>query len=140
MIIDNIVAMSGSVAGCQAECGGASGMAEGALVELAGGDAEAVGNAAAIALKNTLGLVCDPVAELVEVPCQKRNAILTTNAIIAADMALAGIKSVIPIDEVIEALSKIGHMLPENLKGNAKGGLAGTPTGNKINEDLKKVL
>ena len=95
-----------------------------------------MGNAAAIALKNTLRLVCDAVAGLVEVPCQKRNAILATNAIVAADMALAGIKSVIPIDEVIEALSKIGDMLPENLKGNAKGGLAVTPTGNKIKESL----
>jgi len=140
MIIDNVVPMSGSVAGCQAECGGASGMAAGALVELAGGDVEAVGSAAAIALKNTLGLVCDPVAGLVEVPCQKRNAILATNAIVSADMALAGIKSVIPVDEVIEALSQIGQALPENLKGNACGGLAVTPTGKKIKEDLKKIL
>ena len=115
-------------------------MAAGVLVELAGGDVEAVGNAVVVALKNTLGLVCDPVAGLVEVPCQKRNAILATNAIVAADMALAGVKSVIPVDEVIEALSQIGKVLPENLKGNACGGLAITSTGRKIKEDLKNIL
>jgi len=140
MSIDYVVAMSGSVAGCQAECGAASGMAAGALVELAGGDVDAVGNAAAIALKNTLGLVCDAVAGLVEVPCQKRNAILATNAIVAADMALAGIKSIIPVDEIVEALSQIGKVLPENLKGNACGGLAITSTGEKIKEAFKKKL
>jgi len=132
MAIDNLVPMSGSVAGCQAECGGGSGMAAGALVELAGGDVEAVGEATAIALKSILGLVCDPISGLVEVPCQQRNAILAVNAMVSADMALVGIKSVIPVDKVVKALSQIGKVLPKNLKGNALGGLAITGTEEEI--------
>jgi len=138
MTIADRVPLSGSVAGCQAECGAASGMAAGAIVELGGGTVEQVGHAAAIALKNCLGLVCDPVAGLVEVPCQKRNALMAVNALAAADMALAGIRSVVPIDEVISALKEIGTLLPKELKGTALGGLANTASGTRIRERIEE--
>ncbi|GHV94257.1 L-serine dehydratase, iron-sulfur-dependent subunit alpha [Spirochaetia bacterium] len=129
MVIANEASIAGAEGGCQAECGSAAAITAAALVEMAGGSPEEVVNAAAIALKNQLGLVCDPVAGLVEVPCVKRNAGGIMIAIGAADMALAGIKSVIPIDEVISAMREIGEALPSSLRETGIGGLAGTPTG-----------
>ena len=129
MVIENNAVIAGAQGGCQAECGSAAGMAAGALVDLAGGDAEQIGNAVALAIKNLLGLACDPVAGLVEVPCVKRNGFAATVAILAADMSLSGIKSVIPVDEVIDAMYRIGKMMPEAIRETAQGGLATTCTG-----------
>lgn len=120
--------ISGAECGCQAEIGAASAMASGALVYLQSGTSVQVCNAVAIALKSLLGLVCDPVAGLVEVPCIKRNVIGAVNAVTAADMALAGIQSRIPVDEVIDAMKAVGRSLPEALRETALGGLAATPT------------
>lgn len=131
-VVANNASISGAAGGCQAEVGSASGMAAAAIVELAGGTPEQCAEAMAITLKNMLGLVCDPVAGLVEVPCVKRNAMGAANAMVAADMALAGIKSRIPCDEVIEAMFKIGQSMPTALKETAQGGLAATPTGREL--------
>lgn len=128
--------IAGASGGCQAEVGTASCMAAVAGVELAGGDPEQAGHAGAIALKNVLGLVCDPVAGLVEVPCIKRNAMGTANALIAIDMALAGIKSVIPLDDVISAMREVGLSLPVSLKETAGGGLANTPCARQLEKEL----
>ena len=111
-------------------------MAAGALVHLAGGSPEQIGNAVALAIKNLLGLACDPVAGLVEVPCVKRNGFATTVAILAADMSLAGIKSVIPVDEVIDAMYRIGKSMPKSIRETATGGLATTPTGIALKEKI----
>ncbi|TSB46371.1 L-serine ammonia-lyase, iron-sulfur-dependent, subunit alpha [Alkalicoccobacillus porphyridii] len=135
-VIANNASISGAAGGCQAEVGSASGMAAAALVELAGGTPEQSGQALAIALKNMLGLVCDPVAGLVEVPCVKRNAMGASIAITAADMALAGIKSRIPCDEVIDAMYRIGLTMPVALKETALGGLAATPTGRRLESEI----
>lgn len=132
MVIDQNASIAGAEGGCQAECGTAAGMAAGALVELAGGTPTDVGNAAALAIKNLLGLVCDPVAGLVEVPCVKRNGFATIESMVAADMTLAGVKSVIPIDEVIEAMRAIGKALPKSLRETSEGGLAVTKTAQEI--------
>ena len=134
MIIAERASISGAEGGCQAEIGAASAMAAGAAVELAGGRPEETSHAAAIALKNFLGLVCDPVAGLVEVPCIKRNAIGAMIAVTAAEMALAGIKSAIPLDEVIDTMASIGRLMPCSLKETAQGGLAISPTGQRIKE------
>ncbi|WP_059170101.1 L-serine ammonia-lyase, iron-sulfur-dependent, subunit alpha [Bacillus sp. FJAT-27445] len=131
-VVANNASISGAAGGCQAEVGSAAGMAAAALVELAGGTPEQCAEAMAITLKNMLGLVCDPVAGLVEVPCVKRNAMGAANAMVAADMALAGIKSRIPCDEVIDAMFKIGQSMPTALKETAQGGLAATPTGREL--------
>ncbi|OCA86090.1 L-serine dehydratase, iron-sulfur-dependent subunit alpha [Bacillus sp. FJAT-27225] len=131
-VVANNASISGAAGGCQAEVGSAAGMAAAALVELAGGTPEQCAEAMAITLKNMLGLVCDPVAGLVEVPCVKRNAMGAANAMVAADMALAGIKSRIPCDEVIDAMFKIGQQMPTALKETAQGGLAATPTGREL--------
>ncbi len=131
-VVANNASISGAAGGCQAEVGSAAGMAAAALVELAGGTPEQCAEAMAITLKNMLGLVCDPVAGLVEVPCVKRNAMGAANAMVAADMALAGIKSRIPCDEVIDAMYKIGQQMPTALKETAQGGLAATPTGREL--------
>ncbi|MFA6849616.1 MAG: L-serine ammonia-lyase, iron-sulfur-dependent, subunit alpha [Selenomonadaceae bacterium] len=136
MVIAQNASISGAAGGCQAECGSAAGMAAGALVELAGGTPEQVGQGVALALKNMLGLVCDPVAGLVEVPCVKRNGFAAVQAMLAADMALAGVKSVIPVDEVIAAMHKIGKAIPKSLRETSEGGLAVTPTAKKIEERL----
>ena len=124
--------ISGASGGCQAEIGSASAMAAGALVYLRGGTEEQLCHAVAMALKNLMGLVCDPVAGLVEVPCIKRNVIGAVNAIAAADMALAGIESRIPVDEVIDAMGEVGRRLPVELRETALGGLAATPTGRAV--------
>lgn len=107
-------------------------MAAAAIVEMAGGTPEQCAHAMAITLKNMIGLVCDPVAGLVEVPCVKRNAMGAANAMVAADMALAGIKSRIPCDEVIDAMYRVGQQMPTALKETARGGLADTPTARKL--------
>ncbi|MDQ0245643.1 L-serine dehydratase [Bacillus fengqiuensis] len=131
-VVANNASISGAAGGCQAEVGSASGMAAAAIVEMAGGTPAQAAEAMAITLKNMLGLVCDPVAGLVEVPCVKRNAMGAANAMVAADMALAGITSRIPCDEVIDAMFKIGQTMPVALKETAQGGLAATPTGRKL--------
>ncbi|MEW9050433.1 MAG: L-serine ammonia-lyase, iron-sulfur-dependent, subunit alpha [Neobacillus sp.] len=131
-VVANNASISGAAGGCQAEVGSAAGMAAAAIVEMAGGTPEQSAEAMAITLKNMLGLVCDPVAGLVEVPCVKRNAMGAANAMVAADMALAGITSRIPCDEVIDAMYKIGQSMPTALKETAQGGLAATPTGREL--------
>ncbi|MBD1380008.1 L-serine ammonia-lyase, iron-sulfur-dependent, subunit alpha [Metabacillus arenae] len=131
-VVANNASISGAAGGCQAEVGSAAGMAAAAIVELAGGTPSQSAEAMAITLKNMLGLVCDPVAGLVEVPCVKRNAMGAANAMVAADMALAGITSRIPCDEVIDAMYKIGQSMPTALKETAQGGLAATPTGREL--------
>ena len=128
--------LSGAEGGCQAECGSASAMAAAAAVELMGGSPETCCHGAALALKNSLGLVCDPVAGLVEVPCVKRNAVFAVVALTAADMALAGIQSAIPVDEVIDAMFSIGQAMPATLRETAKGGLATTPTGCRLKREI----
>ena len=128
--------ISGAAGGCQAEIGTASAMAAGALVSLRGGTNEQIGHAVAMALKNLMGLVCDPVAGLVEVPCVKRNVIGAVNAISAADMALAGIESRIPVDEVIDAMGEVGRRRPVEFRETALGGLAATPTGKAVKERM----
>ncbi|WP_110956097.1 L-serine ammonia-lyase, iron-sulfur-dependent, subunit alpha [Anaerosinus massiliensis] len=136
MVIAQNASIAGAEGGCQAECGSAAAMATAALVELAEGTPEQVGQAVALALKNLLGLVCDPVAGLVEVPCVKRNGFASVHAMVAADMALAGIESVIPVDEVIEAMYKIGLALPKSLRETSEAGLADTPTARIIEKKL----
>ncbi|MDR3325466.1 MAG: L-serine ammonia-lyase, iron-sulfur-dependent, subunit alpha [Spirochaetaceae bacterium] len=129
LVIAREASISGAEGGCQAECGSAAALAAAALVELRGGAPTQAAHAVAIAIKNQLGLVCDPVAGLVEVPCVKRNAGSVMCAIAAADMALAGVTSVIPVDEVISAMREVGEALPSSLRETAQGGLAATPTG-----------
>ena len=128
--------IAGASGGCQAEIGSASALAAGALVTLRGGTPEQVCHAVAMALKNLLGLVCDPIAGLVEVPCVKRNVIGAMNAMAAADMALAGIESRIPVDEVIDAMGDVGRRLPVEFRETALGGLAVTPTGKAVKEKM----
>lgn len=135
-VVANNASISGAAGGCQAEVGSAAAMAAGATVELAGGTPQQSSEAFAICLKNMLGLVCDPVAGLVEVPCVKRNAAGASNAIVSADMALAGVTSRIPTDEVIEAMYKIGQTMPSALRETGRGGLAGTPTGQRLKQEI----
>ena len=132
LIIANHAGLAGATGGCQEEVGSASAMAAAAAVEAAGGSPEQSSQALAIALSNLLGLVCDPIAGLVEIPCVKRNAIGAGNALIAADMALAGCTSMIPADECISALDKVGRSMSVDLRETGLGGLAGTPTGQAI--------
>ena len=140
--IGSIIAYKASIAGasggCQAEIGTASAMAAGALVALRGGSGEQIGHAVAMALKNLMGLICDPVAGLVEVPCVKRNVIGAVNAVSVADMAMAGITSRIPVDEVIDAMGEVGRRLPVEFRETALGGLAATPTGNAIKRSMRQ--
>lgn len=132
MVIANNAGIAGATGGCQAEVGSASAMGAAAAVEAAGGTAEQSSEALAMAISNLLGLVCDPVAGLVELPCVKRNAIGAGNALISADMALAGLTNKIPADEVIAAMDKVGKGLPKALRETGLGGLAATPTGIKM--------
>ena len=136
MVIAAKACIAGAEGGCQAECGSASGMAAAALVEVAGGTPEMAANACAMAINNQLGLVCDPVAGLVEIPCIKRNVSGVMIAFSAADMALAGITSAIPVDECIDAMNDIGHAMPASLRETAMGGLAATPTGIKLRKKV----
>ena len=129
--------IAGASGGCQAEIGTASAMAAGGSAYLLGGDAEAIIHAAAMALKNLLGLVCDPVAGLVEVPCVKRNVIGAVNAVTTADLAIAGVRSRIPPDEVIDAMRSVGRLLPSSLRETGEGGLAATPEGIQISRNLR---
>jgi len=136
-VIANNSFVSGAEGGCQAEVGSAIGMAAGALAELRGGTAAQAVHAVGLALKNTLGLICDPVGGLVEVPCIVRNGFGAVTALAAADMALAGVRSVIPSDEVIQVMLEVGSAMPEKHRETAGGGLAQTPTGRKIMDELK---
>ena len=136
LVIASKATLAGAEGGCQAECGSAAAMTAAAMVELSGGTPSMAANAAAIALQNLMGLVCDPVAGLVEVPCILRNACGISIAINSADMALAGIKSVIPVDEVITAMGEVGGAMPATLRETALGGLATTPTGLAIKERI----
>ncbi len=128
-VIANNAFVSGAAGGCQAEIGSASAMAASAIVEMMGGSSRQAANAGAIALKNLLGLACDPLAGLVEVPCIKRNAAGASNAITAAEMAMASIESKVPFDEVIQAMYQIGLSMPEAIRETALGGLAASETG-----------
>jgi len=132
MVIDENASIAGAEGGCQAECGTAAGMAAAALVELAGGTPAQCANACALAIKNLLGLACDPVAGLVEVPCVKRNGFCAIHACLAADMTLAGIRSVIPCDDVIAAMDAIGRSMPRAIRETAEGGLAATESGRAL--------
>ncbi|WP_129408350.1 L-serine ammonia-lyase, iron-sulfur-dependent, subunit alpha [Marinitoga lauensis] len=140
--IGNVVAkkatISGAAGGCQAEIGTAAAMASAALTYYFSKDAEKCGNAASLALKSLMGLVCDPVGGFVEVPCVKRNASAANVAITTAEMALAGIESVIPFDEVVDAMYRVGKMMHEDLRETGNGGIAATPTARKLVEDIKK--
>jgi L-serine dehydratase len=136
-VIANNSFISGAEGGCQAEVGSAIGMAAGAMVELRGGTVEQSMHAVGLALKNTLGLICDPVGGLVEIPCIVRNGFGAVNALAAADMAMAGVRSVIPSDEVIQVMLEVGSAMPSKHRETAKGGLAQTPTGRKIMENLR---
>lgn len=136
-IISNKVALAGAIAGCQAECGAAAAMSAGALVQIMGGNNKQMVHAVALALKNVLGLTCDPVAGLVEIPCVKRNAFLAIHALTSAELALAGIESKIPPDEVVDAMAQTGQLMSPLLKESSQAGLAKTKTGLKIE---KKIL
>lgn len=131
--------IAGADGGCQAETGVGAAMAAAALVEISGGTPVQALDAAAIAIKNILGLVCDPVAGLVECPCIKRNALGAVNAMISADMTLAGVTSLIPFDEVVSAMVQVGHDIRPEYRETAKGGLAATPTGKKVAERLHRI-
>ncbi|CAL28884.1 L-serine ammonia-lyase, iron-sulfur-dependent, subunit alpha [Staphylococcus carnosus] len=135
-VVANNASVAGATGGCQAEVGSASAIAAASAVQVFGGSPEASGHALAISLSNLLGLVCDPVAGLVEIPCVMRNAIGSGNALISADLALVGVESRIPVDEVIEAMGKIGRNLPAELRETGLGGLAGTPTGEAIKRKI----
>lgn len=128
--------ISGAEGGCQAEVGAAAAMAAAALVQLHGGSPAMMAHAAAMAIKNLLGLVCDPVAGLVEAPCVKRNVIGAMNALSAAEMALAGIESAIPPDEVLDAMQAVGLSMPAALRETGEGGLAATPTGRAVRQRI----
>lgn len=139
-VIANRAFIAGAAGGCQAEIGTASAMAAASATFLMGGDDNAIIHAAALALKNLLGLACDPVAGLVEVPCVKRNVIGAVNAMTSADLALAGVRSQIPPDEVIDAMRSIGAAMPTTVRETGEGGLAITPTGAKIAAKLKEQM
>jgi len=138
VICANRATVSGSEGGCQAEVGVASAMAAAAITFMAGGNNNQVVESVALALKNILGLICDPVAGLVISPCIKRNAIGVVNAFLAAEMALSGVTSIIPADQVIDALRKVGQQLPNELKETGLGGIADSPMGKKIRDSLFK--
>lgn len=137
-IISNKVALAGAVAGCQAECGVASAMSAGALTQMRGGDINQILNAVALALKNLLGLTCDPVCGLVEIPCVKRNPFLAIHAVTASELALAGIETKIPIDEVVDALAQTGQLMSPMLKESSQAGLATTKTALALKDKLFK--
>ena len=136
LIVANRASISGAQGGCQAECGSAAAMAAAALVELCGGTPDMLGDAVSISLGNVLGLVCDPVAGLVEIPCIHRNAAGVAGALVAAQLALAGIRSPIPADEAILAMKRVGDAMPTALKETAEGGLAATPAGKRLYEQV----
>ena len=133
-VIAENASLAGASGGCQAEIGSASAMAAGGLAYLQGGSAEQIADAAAFALKNMLGLACDPVGGLVEVPCIKRNVAGAVNALTSAQLAMAGITSAIPVDEVIDAMRRIGNEMPSAIKETSLGGLATSPTAVRLTE------
>lgn len=135
-VIAKNASIAGASGGCQAETGSAAAMAAGALAELCGADPETVLHASAMALKNILGLVCDPVGGLVECPCVKRNAMGAVNAMLSCDLALAGVRSLIPFDEVVAAMGRVGQQMHSDLKETARGGLAATPTAQRLARKL----
>ena len=137
-IISNKVALAGAVAGCQAECGVASAMSAGAVTQIRGGNTEQILQAVALALKNLLGLTCDPVCGLVEIPCVKRNPFLAIHAVTASELALAGVKSKIPLDEVVDALEQTGNLMSPMLKESSQAGLATTKTALDLKAKLFK--
>ena len=136
MLIGMNATFAGAEGGCQAECGSAAAMAAAAVVEMMGGSPEMSLDAGAIVFKNVLGLVCDPVAGLVEIPCAKRNASGAVNALSTADLVMAGVTSKIPFDDALSAMYKVGRSLPEELRETALGGVAITPTGIKLKEQV----
>lgn len=136
MVIAHNASLAGAEGGCQAECGSAAAMAAAATTELCGGTPEMISYSVGIALENVMGLVCDPVAGLVEVPCIKRNASGAANALISAEIALAGIENVIPTDEIIFSMKEVGDIMHPSLKETAQGGIAATETGKKIFSDI----
>lgn len=136
MVIARKASIAGAQGGCQAECGSASAMAAAALVELSGGTPAQAAHACAIAIKNQLGLVCDPVAGLVEIPCIKRNVSGIAIAFTSAEMALAGVESKIPVDECVTAMRQVGDLLPCSLKETSQAGLAVTPTGLRLKKQV----
>ncbi|KRK78912.1 L-serine ammonia-lyase, iron-sulfur-dependent, subunit alpha [Companilactobacillus nodensis] len=136
LAIANNSSIAGAEGGCQAEVGSASAMAAASLVIAKGGTAEQAGYAIAMTLQNLMGLICDPVAGLVEVPCVKRNAMGSSQAMISADMALAGVKNVIPVDEVVETMHRVGQQLPSMFKETAEGGLAVSPTALRLKKKI----
>ena len=136
MVIAANSSIAGALGGCQAECGSAAGMAAASLVELMGGTPSQCADACAIAIANQLGLVCDPVAGLVEIPCIKRNVSGLMIAFSSADLALAGVGPKIPVDECVDAMREVGNALPNTLKETAGGGLATTPTGLKLRKQV----
>ena len=138
LIVSNKVQLAGAVAGCQAECGVASAMGAAALAQMLGGNVKEVINAAALALKNILGLTCDPVCGLVEVPCIKRNAFLAVHAVTAAELALCGVESKIPMDEIVDTLKITGQLMSPLLKETSLGGLAKTKTAQELEKKLFK--
>ena len=135
-VIGYRASIAGASGGCQAEIGTASAMAAGALTALWGGNVRQIGHAVAMALKNLMGLICDPIAGLVEVPCVKRNVIGAVNAVSCADMALAGIGSRVPVDEVIDCMGEVGSRLPVEFRETALGGLAATPFGQSVKQQM----
>lgn len=137
-IIGKSMFIAGSTGGCQAEIGSSAAMAAAAVTELLGGDAKASVHAGAMALMNTIGLVCDPVGGYVEVPCVSRNAFYAVHAISSAQLALAGLESVIPPDEVVGAMASVGRLLPPELRETGEGGIADTPTGRRIALDMAR--
>lgn len=137
MIIGSRATLAGAEGGCQAECGSAAAMAAAAVVEMLGGTPSMAFHAGAMALKNVLGLTCDPVAGLVEIPCIKRNASGAVNALLCADLALAGVESYIPFDQVVDAMYAVGKAMPKSLRETAKGGLAVTPAGLRMRDEIR---
>lgn len=135
-IISIKVALAGAVAGCQAECGVASAMSAAAICQMRGGNVSQILNASALALKNLLGLTCDPVAGLVEVPCVKRNPFLAVHSITAVELALSGVESKIPIDEVIDAMEQTGALMSPTLKESSQAGLATTKTALEVQKQV----
>ena len=136
-VIANRATLAGAEGGCQAECGAAAAMGAGALAYLSGGNGRTISNAVALTLKSLLGLVCDPVGGLVESPCIKRNGTLTAVGALSADMALAGIESIIPADEVIDAMGQVGRSIPPSLRETSLGGLAACPTARELVKKLR---
>lgn len=137
-LVANKMALAGAVGGCQAECGVASAMATAALTQMRGGSVKQVVNAVALALKNILGLTCDPVCGLVEIPCVKRNPFLAIHAVTASELAMADIISKIPIDEVVDAMEQTGQLMSPLLKESSQGGLAKTKTAVALEKNILK--